>query len=627
MGSEQGCDNMNQFKKICLFSTLLLVSEIGFITPMPAADFIADYSKAKESVLRSIPVQYINAAKSNLHIMYCGTSHSSQTADGLRGLMQYKSGDDTLFAVTFNGTPAAGSLDIHYRPEPYYSNASDLSHDAVDENGHTAYFRETVSYLDNAAYSDVNVVMWSWCSIEGHDVQIYLDNFEELINMYKAGGTKGRTQANEVKFVFMTGYARGSDGDTPEPPYIRSPYQNHKRIADFCNANGYFCLDYWSQDVYHYETDAYKPTESGNDNVQHKEYFDSHTQGVHWFATMDYSSGTVKWPAHCEGTPQHITSNRRAYAAWWIWARLAGWSGENNLLVYHGNDYTADNKADIAVYRPSNGYWYVRGGSNVRWGIQPGDIPVPGDYNGDGTTDIAVYRPSNGYWYIRGVGNYRWGIQYGDIPVPGDYNKNGKTDIAVYRPSNGYWYIRGVGNYRWGIQPGDIPVPGDYNKDGKTDIAIYRPSNGTWYIKDVGNYVWGIQPGDVPVPGDYNNDGTTDIAVYRPSNGYWYIRGIGNYCWGIQAGDIPVPGDYDGNGTTDIAIYRHSNGYWYIRGGAYIRWGIQSEDIPVQADYNGDGKFEIAVFRPSTGTWYIRGIGNYVWGKQVGDIPVTRGKN
>jgi hypothetical protein len=75
-----------------------------------------------------------------------------------------------------------------------------------------------------------------------------------------------------------------------------------------------------SQDVYHYETDAYKPTESGNDNVQHKEYFDSHTQGVHWFAARDYSSGTVKWPAHCAGTPQHITSNRRAYAAWWIWA-------------------------------------------------------------------------------------------------------------------------------------------------------------------------------------------------------------------------------------------------------------------------------------------------------------------
>jgi len=316
----------NIFIKIFLVATacVVLTGTTSF-----ADEYIAGHTVAKESVLRSIPVAAVEAAKNNLHILYCGTSHSTQVVDGMRGLMEYKTGDDTLFSVTFDGNAVSGSLDIHYNK----TSGTDLSHDSVDGDGHTGYFHGTVSYLDS--HPDVNVVMWSWCSIEGHDAAVYLDNFQELSDMYKAGGSKGRTAAGKVTFVFMTGYARGSDGDTTEPPYIKSPYQNYKRITDYCSTNGYFCLDYWSQDVYEYETDFYKPTESGNDNVQHKAYFDTHDEGVDWFATRSYSTGAVKWPAHCDGTPQHITSNRRAYAAWWIMARIAGWnpSGTNHSPI------------------------------------------------------------------------------------------------------------------------------------------------------------------------------------------------------------------------------------------------------------------------------------------------------
>jgi len=250
--------------------------------------------------ITKIPTEWINNAKDNLHIAYGHTSHGSQLITGMTGLMEWEEGGGDLYK--WNNGDLDGALDIRDRIM-----GGDLGH-----NGSLAWEGATRSYLDDHRNADINVIIWSWCGGVS-------DNTEDGINIYLNAMAQLEKDYPNVQFVYMTGHLDGSgeEGNL----HIRN-----EQIRKFCNDNNKILYDF--ADIESYDPDGnYYLDKMANDNCDYDsddngsrdanwatEWQDSHTQDVDWYNC---------YSAHS----QPLNANQKAYAAWYLWARLAGWDG------------------------------------------------------------------------------------------------------------------------------------------------------------------------------------------------------------------------------------------------------------------------------------------------------------
>ncbi len=301
-----------------LFYTITLLVIFSLSNLFAQTAIVAVHNSAKLSI---IPANWIDSAKAKLHIAYGHTSHGSQLITGMEGLQNWKGSQ-----YAFNEGGTNGALDID---DYAFSGASDLGNP-----NRTAWANATRNYLNNSVHGDVNVVIWSWCGQVSDatidNINTYLNLMNELENDYP-----------NVKFVYMTGHLDGTGVNG-------NLNQRNEQIRNYCTANNKILFDF--ADIESYDPDGnYYLNKSANDNCDYDsdgngsldknwatDWQNSHTLNVDWFNCS---------AAHS----QPLNGNLKAYAAWWLWARLAGWNSVSN----HENENQTINSFELYQNYPN----------------------------------------------------------------------------------------------------------------------------------------------------------------------------------------------------------------------------------------------------------------------------------
>ncbi len=242
-----------------------------------------------------IPQDYLQQARTYLHIAYGHTSHGSQLITGMNAI-ESAWGDDFAFSsgLTNDKLEINESLggDVGYYPQ---------------------WVNNTRAFLEDETNTRFNVIMWSWCG------QLSSLSEQQVWDHYLTPMTQLENDYPDIQFVYMTGHLDGSgiDGTLNVNNEIIRSYclENNKILYDFADIESYdpdgnYFLDRRADDECRYD--------SNNDGSRDANW------AIEWCATNPDSYLLTGSCAHSEG----LNCEYKGRVAWWLYARLVGWSDE-----------------------------------------------------------------------------------------------------------------------------------------------------------------------------------------------------------------------------------------------------------------------------------------------------------
>ncbi len=454
--------------------------------------------------ISQIPESGIDQAKSNLHIAYGHTSHGSQLTTGMTGLVGFANNGGLglsfpteIFAWNNGGT--GGALDLHD-----YAMGGDCGYYPQWVNNTRNYLGDPDPITGRGTTNpDVNVIVWSWCGQVDNKYAAGTLDSEYLTPMSQL-----ETDYPGVKFIYMTGHMDHWDDSNNKAA--------NQMVRDYCISNNKVLYDF--ADIESYDPDG-AFYEFPNDSCDYYESISGPKLGNWAIEWQNSHTEDVDWYDCTSAHSQPLNANRKAYAAWWLWARLAGWNPSGAPVAnFSGTPTTGTAPLEVSFIDSSTGDIDSRSWTFGDGGSSTAQHPTytyddPGTY----TVRLTVTGPSGSDTETEN--NY---ITVTEAPVPPVANFSGTptTGMAPLEVSFTDSSTGDIDSWSWSFGDGGSSTAQNltytYDDPGTYTVALEVTGPGGIDTRTRTNYIT-VTAAPQPPVADFSGTLTTGMAPLQVS--------------------------------------------------------------------------------------------------------------